>query len=267
MAEKRARGRPRAFHDKTEQNRVQSLDRALDILDYLGNHPAATLSEVAADLDQSAATAYRVLSTFAARDVVEFEEVNQTWSIGPGAFRMGSAFLRRTSVVERARPTMAALMDSTGETANLGIERGGKVLFVSQVETHESIRAFFPPGTQSPMHASGIGKALLSTFDPQKVSRIMRATTMEAFTSKTITTLPALETELEAIRSKGYAFDDEEKTMGMRCVAAPVYDASGLAVAGLSVSGPTSRMTDADIPRIATQVVAAAKSLSVSLGA
>ncbi|WP_224824438.1 HTH-type transcriptional regulator BhcR [Cognatishimia sp. MH4019] len=267
MAEKRARGRPRAFNDKSEQNRVQSLDRALDILDYLAIHPGATLSEIASDLEQSAATVYRVLSTFAGRDVVEFEEINQTWAIGAGAFRMGSAFLRRTSVVERARPTMAALMDSTGETANLGVERGGKVLFISQVETHESIRAFFPPGTQSQMHASGIGKALLSTFDPQKVARIMRATPMEAFTGKTLTSLPALEAELETIRAQGYSFDDEEKTTGMRCVAAPVRDASGLAVAGLSVSGPTSRMTDAEIPRIATQVMAAARSLSESLGA
>ena len=89
----------------------------------------------------------------------------------------------------------------------------------------------------------------------------------QAFTDKTLTSLPALEAELETIRAQGYSFDDEEKTTGMRCVAAPVRDASGLAVAGLSVSGPTSRMTDAAIPRIATQVVAAARSLSESLGA
>ena len=151
--------------------------------------------------------------------------------------------------------------------APFGLADGGDVVFISQVETHESIRAFFPPGTQSPMHASGIGKALLSTFDPQTVARIMRATPMEAFTDKTLTSLAALETELETIRAQGYSFDDEEKTTGMRCVAVPVRDASGLAVAGLSVSGPTSRMTDADIPRIATQVMAAARSLSESLGA
>ncbi|MDZ4140341.1 MAG: helix-turn-helix domain-containing protein, partial [Erythrobacter sp.] len=159
MAESQARprGRPKAFHDKTDQNTVQSLDRALGLLKILAASSGLSLSDLAARSRQSAATVYRALITLQTHEIVEIEEPGQLWHIGGGAFRIGSAFLRRTKVVERARQPMDALMRATGETANLGVESGDEVLFLSQVETHEAIRAFFPPGTKGPMHVSGIG--------------------------------------------------------------------------------------------------------------
>ena len=167
---KRGRGRPRAFHDKTEQNTIQSLDRAMTVLQALAGFEGISLTQLAENTDQSPATAYRVLTTLKTRGIVEIDQQRQTWHVGAGAFRIGSAFLRRTNLVERARPVMQRLMEVTGETANLGIENARHVLFVSQVETHASIRAFFPPGTQSPMHASGIGKALLAQFDEPRLA-------------------------------------------------------------------------------------------------
>jgi DNA-binding IclR family transcriptional regulator len=137
------------------------------VFEHLSTTSGATLSELAADTDQSPATTYRILVTLEARDLVEFDPGPQLWHIGPRAFLIGARYLRRTSLVERARPVLRRLMERTGETANLGIARDGHVLFVSQVETHASIRAFFPPGTLSPMHASGIGKALLAQMSPE----------------------------------------------------------------------------------------------------
>lgn len=261
------RGRPKSFHDAPESTLIQSLDRALMVLEDVAAHPGQTLSELAARLDQSPATLYRVLSTLAARDIAETDPSTQTWHVGPGAFRIGSAFLRRTAIMERARPLMQRLVEQTGETANLGTERGDKVLFLGQVETHESIRAFFPPGTQASMHSSGIGKALLSTYDGPRVARIFAAEPIKRFTPATNATLLALEADLARIRARGYAVDNEERTAGMRCVAAPVFDAMGAAVAGLSISGPISRVTPERIPEIGGFVAEAAQSLSRALGA
>ncbi|MEM1065679.1 MAG: HTH-type transcriptional regulator BhcR [Pseudomonadota bacterium] len=266
MAEKRARGRPRAFHDKTEQNTIQSLDRAMLILETLAASGGLTLTELASNLSQSPATAYRVLTTLESRGIVELDGQAQTWHVGAGAFRIGSAFLRRTNLVERARPVMQRLMEATGETANLGVENSGRVLFISQVETHASIRAFFPPGTQSPMHASGIGKALLAEFPEPRLNAVISAG-LERFTERTLTNGSALLSDLAAIRRRGYAIDDEERNSGMRCVAAPVFDATGAAVAGLSISGPTARVAPDRTQDIGDQVRAAAAALSRLLGA
>ena len=115
MPEKRPRGRPRAFHDKTEQNTIQSLDRAMLILETLASSGGLTLTGLAGTLDQSPATVYRVLTTLEARDIVELEAQSQTWHVGAGAFRIGSGFLRRTNLVERARPIMHDLMGAEAD--------------------------------------------------------------------------------------------------------------------------------------------------------
>lgn len=263
----RKRGRPKSFSGKSAQTTIQSLDRALDVLDRLAASQGLTLTELAGDMDQSPATIYRVLSTLQARAFVEMDQATQAWHIGPMAFRLGSAFLRRSSVAERSRPVMHRLMQATGETSNLGIERQGEVMFVSQVETHESIRAFFPPGTVSPMHASGIGKALLSRHDDERLDRFLRTYQLGQFTDKTITNPEALREELMSIREQGYSFDDEERTAGMRCVAAPIINLYGEAVAGISVSGPTHRMAIERIAEIGALIREAATTISRGLGA
>lgn len=265
--ETRRKGRPRNFYGKTPQSTIQALDRAFDVLAVLATHSGLTLSELASDLDQSPATMHRVLCTLEARDVVEMDPQTQTWHIGPMAFQLGSAFLRRSGVIERSRPVMRELMEETGETSNLGIERKGHVMFISQVETNESIRAFFPPGTISPMHASGIGKALLSTFSEDRVKRVLKSQDLRAFTERTITSQHALQEDLARARQRGWAFDNEEKTQGMRCVAAPILNLFGEAVAGISVSGPTYRMPIEAIDQIGAQVRSAADTVSRALGA
>ncbi|NLS16597.1 IclR family transcriptional regulator [Rhizobium sp. P40RR-XXII] len=266
-AEMRRRGRPKAFNGPQTQNTIQALDRALDVLDALSTPEGMTLSELAGKLGQSAATMHRVLATLERREFVEISPDRQVWYIGPEAYRLGSAFLRRTNVVERSRPVMRELMLETGETSNLGIEKDGNVLFISQVETHESIRAFFPPGTLSPLHASGIGKALLSTYDDDRLATLFRKKELERFTENTVRSFDQLREELQKTRDRGYSFDDEERTKGMRCVAAPILNVHGEAIAGISVSGPKHRLEDVDIHRIGERVRSAAGMVSRRLGA
>jgi IclR family acetate operon transcriptional repressor len=265
--ERRPRGRPRAFNDKTEQNTIKALDRALVVLETLAEMQGATLTSLADRMRQSPATLYRILVTLEARGIVETDPATQTWHIGPGAFLIGSVFLRRTSLVERSRPIMRNLMAETGETANLGVERGTHVLFISQVETHQAIRAFFPPGAMSPLFASGVGKALLAQRSDADFARYLREADLETFTPKTLADPDALRADLARTRERGYSFDDEERNMGMRCIAAPVFNAHSEAVAGISVSGPSGRIGEEDVDRLASAVKAAADRLSAAMGA
>ncbi|SLN23994.1 Acetate operon repressor [Roseovarius litorisediminis] len=263
----RRKGRPKNFYGKPAATTIQSLDRAFDVLDALAANMGMTLTEIAKDLQQSPATMHRVLSTLEARNIVEIDLQTQTWHIGSMAFRLGSAFLRRSGVIERSHPVMRELMEQTGETSNLGIDMNGRVMFISQIETHETIRAFFPPGTISPMHASGIGKALLSQYSDQRIAEFLRSHALECFTDKTISAAADLQEDLLKSRQRGWAYDDEEKTTGMRCVAAPILNLFGEAVAGISVSGPTLRMSEDKIDRIGTMVRDAAERVSRSMGA
>ncbi|WP_298934570.1 HTH-type transcriptional regulator BhcR [uncultured Ruegeria sp.] len=266
-SEKRKRGRPKSFTDKPEQNTNQSIDRAIDILESLASQPGLSLSDLAQRLDMSPATTYRTLNTLEKRRLVDLEPENQTWHVGPELFRLGSAFLYRSSLVERARPIMRGLMEATGETANIGIEREGQIIFLSQVETQSNIRAFFQPGTRTPLHASGIGKALLSCYDRARIDQLLPNARLEQFTMKTLFDKEKLLAELDHSRRRGWALDDEERTHGMRCVAAPIIDFFGEAVGGISVSGPADRMPDERLAEIGNIVRGAAKELSHRLGA
>ncbi|MEM9435065.1 MAG: HTH-type transcriptional regulator BhcR [Pseudomonadota bacterium] len=266
-SQRRPRGRPKSFHDKTEQNTVQSLDRAVSVLRHLADSGGVSLSDLAKQTEQSPATLYRILTTFERHAVTEFDEHQQLWNVGAGAYRIGSSFLRRTSIVERARPVLHQLMQDTGETANLGVEHNGHVLFVFQVETQESIRAFFPPGTQSQMHASGIGKALLAHMSPDRLnSWFAQHSDLEGYTDRTITSTDALHSELAHIRAAGVSVDNEERNIGMRCIAAPVCNAFEEPVAGISVSGPISRMGDDQLSNMSKYVRKAAEKLTEAIG-
>lgn len=262
----RKRGRPKSVKTAQPAPGIQALDRALDVMEALASHQGITLTGLADYLDQSPATMHRVLATLEHRRYVESSTERQEWFVGPEAFRLGSAFLRRTNIVERSRSVMRDLMARTGETSNLGIERDGDVLFVSQVETHDTIRAFFPPGTRSPLHASGIGKALLSTFDDERLEAFLKTAIFTRFTDKTIANAEELREAIRQTRRLGYSFDDEERTIGMRCVAASILNGYGEAVAGVSVSGPTIRMPDKRVREIGQLVSEAADEISRQLG-
>ncbi|MGY6412351.1 MAG: HTH-type transcriptional regulator BhcR [Alkalilacustris sp.] len=260
------RGRPRAFDDRTEANTIRALDRAMVLLGHLAQSEGLTLTDLSRAADESPATVYRALITLQQHGVVELDAAGQHWHVGAGAFRIGSAFLRRTKVAERARGPMQDLMRATGETANLGVETDDEVLFLTQVETHEAIRAFFPPGTKSPMHVSGIGKALLAFYDPRQVARIVARKGLAGFTARSLTEPDRLMADLAATRARGYSIDDEERAEGMRCVASPIFNVHGEPVAALSVSGPAFRMTRTRADVVAAHVQAAADTVTAAIG-
>jgi IclR family acetate operon transcriptional repressor len=264
--EKRQRGRPRAFKPSPDAASVQSLDRALRILAIVAAEDGLSLSEVAEKSGLAASTAYRMLTTLAAHGMVEFDQDGQLWSIGVETYRMGAAFLRRRKLVDRARAVMQGLMEATGETANLGVAEDECVVFVSQVETHQAIRAFFRPGTRSSFHASGIGKAILAHLPAERVGAIIRKTGLESFTSKTLADPAALARDLEEIRARGWSLDDEERHPGMRCVAAAVFNEFGEPVGGISVSGPVVRVTPERVAGIGPLVRDAAAELTRMIG-
>jgi IclR family acetate operon transcriptional repressor len=261
----RRRGRPRR-EDAPNDAPLQSLDRAMALLATLAESDGLTLTELAARAALPVSSAHRMLQTLERRGLAEFETATQLWCVGVETFRIGSAFLRRRKLVDRGREAMVELVAATGETANLAVAEEDGVVFVSQVETHEAIRAFFRPGTRALFHASGVGKAILAHRPAAQVAASLKRTGLPRFTEHTRTSVTALLADLAEIRARGFAVDDEERNAGMRCVAAAIFNEFGEAVGGLSVSGPTVRVTPEAVERFGPLVRAAAARLTRAIG-
>lgn len=261
----RKRGRPRGSSSEGGGT-VQALDRGLMILNALAKEGEATLTELSMKVGLPASSVHRLLMTLEKHGFSDFHEESQQWTIGVEAFRVGSTFLQRAKVVEAGREVMRALLDETGETVNIAIADQGDVVFVSQVETHQPIRAFFRLGTRGHMHASGIGKALMAEMSKDQVEQLLVRKGLPEFTPTTITSPDRLFAELAKIKQQGWALDDEERTRGMRCVASAIYNEFGEAIAGVSVSGPTVRMTDNEVARVWPKVQTAAAQITELMG-
>ena len=265
---KRGRGRPRLQPAQLQEPAtVQALERGLTLLQLLSKSDGTSLSDLSLQMGLPTSTAYRLLSTMQKLEFVSFDETSQQWSIGIEAFTVGSQYFNRANLVESSRAVMRDLMNDTGETANLAVlAESGHVCFLTQIESTHPIRAFHLPGTRSHAHSSGIGKALLAEFSRKQIENILQKTGLQEFTSKTLTQPKALFEDLTNSFCRGWAFDDEERHMGMRCIAAAIHNAQGDAIAGVSISGPTARLSDEALAVLGPRVRQAAMDITRVIG-
>ncbi len=262
----RRRGRPPGPNSRTGDGHNQSLVRALTLLEGLAQTPTGmNLTDLSQQLGMPAATVHRLLGTFEAMGFAEQDEAG-LWYVGLKTFTVGNAFLHRRDLVGSARPHMQALVDHSGETVNLGIVDGGEAVFISQVESPEMMRMIARLGSRSPIHASGVGKAILAHLSERRVAQILERRGLARFTERTIDSPAALREELEQIRRLGYALDDEEHAIGLRCVAAPIFDENGQPLAAISLSGPKARLVDGRLGELGSAVVQTAEDITAALG-
>lgn len=263
----KTRGRPgRKPAENAAASSVQVLDRSLKLLELVAEADGAVLTDLADRSAMAPSTVHRLLTSLAQHGMVAHDGETGAWTIGVKAFEIGTAYLRFRKLGTISRPFLKRLMEESGETANIAIEEDGDVVFISQAESHAPMRAFFRPGRRGPIHASGIGKAILSTWADSQIETLLTGRSLQHFTDKTRDTLPKLLTDMAEIRSRGWSIDDEEHTLGMRCVAAPIFDEYGEAVAGISVSGPAVRLPDEKVAALGPVVRAAAGELTKAMG-
>ncbi len=246
---------------------VQSLSRALKLLNALSYHGSGlSLSEVAQEVGLPNSTAHRLLTTLQNERFVRFESERSVWMIGVQAFRVGSAFVRSRDLVTSSRPYMRRLMELSGETVNLGIADRGEVVYLAQVECQKMMRAIAGPGGRAKLHCSGVGKAIMSQLPKDEVLKLLQGRELVRETQHTLTSIEALCDELKICQGRGYAVDDEENAIGLRCVAAAIFDEHGEPLGAISVSGPTARVTDQRIAALGGHVSKIASDITSELG-
>lgn len=244
---------------------VQALERGLNLIGIIAEADGLSLTSIAQRAGMAPSTAHRILNTLKQAGFVQCD-ARQEYFIGVQAFRSGTAFLRNRKLVDAGRRTMRRLMEESGETVNMAIENEGFVVFVSQMESHHSIRAFHRPGARGPMHASSAGKAILAALGDEQVAERLHRVGMTKLTSRTIVDPDALFADLAQVRKRGFAIDDEEQSAGLRCVGAAIYNEFSEVIGAISVSGPVVRVTPERLGELGPMINRAAAEVTERIG-
>ncbi|SHF05996.1 IclR family transcriptional regulator [Streptoalloteichus hindustanus] len=225
---------------------VQSLERAFQLLERLADAGGeAGLSELAAASGLPLPTIHRLVRTLVTLGYVR-QDSSRRYALGPRLIRLGETASRQFGAW--ARPLLADLVEQVGETANLAILDGDEIVYVAQAPSRHSMRMFTEVGRRVLPHGTGVGKAVLSRLPREEVEELLDRTGLPAFTPHTITDRAKLLRQLTQITRQGYAMDEGEQEVGVRCVAVPL--GAGPALAAISVSGPEGRLTKAVVSRI-----------------
>lgn len=222
---------------------IQVIRRMMKLLEVLAHHPEPLgLKQVAQYTGLHPSTAHRILSAMSADRIVDRVE--------PGSYRLGMRLLElgnlvksRINVREMALPVMRELHAQTGETVNLSVRHDDEIVYVERTSSGRSaMRVVHVIGARAPLHVTAAGKLFLLEDGFARLREFARRTGLRAYTRNTLSALPLLERELERVQRQGWATDNEEAEIGVRCVAAAVRDDAGHLVAALSISSPADRM-------------------------
>jgi DNA-binding IclR family transcriptional regulator len=247
--------------------RVQVLDRALAALEVLANRSSeCSLVDLSTTLKLHKSTAHRLMMVLEQHRLVDKNPDTGRYRLGLKLFEFGSKAIAAIDLRRHAKPYLDRLQRELGETVFFCLLDDGQVFYIEKIESQQSVRTGCTVGSRAPAYCTAVGKAMLAELPETEMSDIIRRSGLKAITANTITTAAALKAELRAIRSRGYAVDNEEKEPGLRCVSAAVRGDSGKLLAALSVSGPAFRLTKERVPEIGKAVMQAAGELSLDFG-
>jgi IclR family KDG regulon transcriptional repressor len=247
---------------------VQAVARTLRILEVLAAEGELGLTDLAARVGVHKSTLYRFMCTLCDLGYVRRDPDTERFSLRLKIFEIGSSVYARLDLVKLASPTLERLSSATQETVHLAILDDGQLVYLSKIESKRSLRVSMQSrvGLTAPAYCTGVGKVLLAWAQTSFLDAYLKRCEFIRYTEKTIPDRLRLAAELQAIRNRGWAVDDEEHEYGVRCVAAPVREKGGGVVAALSIAGPTVRMGPDRLGSIRTLVCEAADELSAALG-
>lgn len=248
---------------------VQSLTRGLKLLEWIAESDGSVaLTELAQQAGLPNSTTHRLLTTLQQLGFVRQVGELGHWSIGVQAFRVGSSFLQSRNLLAIVHPILRQLMEDSGETVNLAAldANDHQAIIIDQVQCHQLMRMSAPIGGKLPMHASGAGKIFLAHLSDEQIAALLHRQGLHGYTHATLTSPVHLKEDLALTRKRGYSLDDEEHALGLRCLAACIYDEHHQPFAAISISGPISRITDERITELGALVIRAAKEVTWAYG-
>jgi DNA-binding IclR family transcriptional regulator len=242
------------------------LEKGIQILDLVAqSNRELSTTEIYTTLGIPKATAFMILNVLERHALLK-KTANGRYVIGVKLYKLGLAYISELDIVKVARPHLEALMRQTRFTTHLGTLDDGRVLFIDKVEPNTFVRFSTFPGMRSDIHMSSLGKAIAAHLPEDDLARIIAQVGLGAYTPKTITQLDRFMQELEKVRSDGYAIDDEEGELNVRCIGAPIFDGSGKMVAAVSITALVSQLPETAFRETGQRVYETAARISRELG-
>lgn len=245
---------------------IQSLTRGIKILEIFEKSRSAGVTEVAAKLGINKSSAFRLLDTLRENNLVEQDPITEKYHLGAGILKFSNSYLNSFDIIKRSRPHLEKLSASTNESAHLCIFSNDRVIVIDQVKSDEVIKVTASIGREEVIYCTSVGKAVLAFLPDHVRAKILNSTELSPLTPYTITSRDELEKELEEIRKRGYAVDNEEMTLGVRCIGAPIMNHEDEVVYCVGLSASAMRIQVRSIPAYAEPVKKAARDISITLG-
>ena len=246
---------------------VQTLDRALNVLEALATSQPVGLSDLSRQVGLHTSTVSRILETLRQRSFIEYDDYSGLFRLGVKTLEIGNAYLQGRPLADAADSVMRELSETLRETVNLVVRDGDMAVYIKQIQNEShTIRMFTREGARVPIYCTAIGKIILGDLDPEEIREVLRDTEFIPFTKNTVSDCDEFAKLAKRSAKRGYAWDDEERELGVRCIAAPIRDAEGQVVAALSVSAPVMRMTKAQGTAYSSPLIDAAERISRKLG-
>jgi len=246
---------------------IQSTDRIFDILEVLSSEKEGMrLTEIGRRVGLHKSTVYRFLASMEQRGYVEKIRDTGLYKLGLKFIELSGVFLNKLELKTEAQPYLQNLATLSTQPVYLAIRDEEEIIYIDKVETFQSLRKYSIIGRRAPSYCTALGKALLTALCEYHLEALFRNRELKAYTPKTTTNLDRLIQEIEEIRQRGWAEDDEEYETGVRCIAAPIYDYRNGVIAAVSTSGSTHMIPKHDAERIASCVMEAASEISKRMG-
>jgi DNA-binding IclR family transcriptional regulator len=247
---------------------IHSVDHAFDVLEaFRADEPELGVTQLAKLLNLHKNNVFRILATLESRGYVEQNPRTGNYRLGLKAFEAGQAYLRHTSLLSVSHPQMEALSAELKENTYLAVLRGDYVFYLDEVIADQTIQVISRLGTRVFPHCTATGKVFLAFLEDSQTEDLLNTIELEKLTVNTITDKRKLHSEIEKVSENGYAVDNEEWTLGLKCVAAPILDYYGKIQGTISVSGPSDRLPEARIlEEIVPSVIEHASEVSRKMG-
>lgn len=245
---------------------VQSVDRALQILDILAREGDAGVSEIAEEMGVHKSTVSRLVGSLVGRELVRQNSERGKYQLGFGILRLASSIPGRLSVVREARDVLETLAARYKETVNLAVLRSNYAVNVDQAMGPSTLATYDWVGSLTPLHATSSGKVLLAALPADERDTVLKTVGLPARTPRTVTNRAQLEKQLLEISRQGYAVVYEEFEIGLSAVAVPIWNHLGNVIAAVSISGPAFRFTPEEDPGLIEGLRAAGLSISAKMG-
>lgn len=244
---------------------LQSLDRGLQILNLLAKKGALSVTELAKELEIDKSTASRLVETLRQHDMVQLDKVTRKYGLGFRIMYLGERLSDSLEIIEIARPILMEVSRYLGQSVHLCAYNRNMVYVIDQIVSNLPYTMSARVGMIEPIHSSSVGKCIIAYRPPEKIDELLAEHEMVAYTQKTITDKEVLREQYAKIREQGYAVDDEEMFLNVRCIAVPVFDYHNSVRYAIGISGPIGLMSEDNLELYRTRLVHAAKKIGAKL--